>query len=39
MLTLMFWCSLLNWSTSLRMNGPSPPVKPFQNARLTLGPL
>src|SRR5918994_1328904 len=39
MLTLMFWCSLLNWSTSWRMNGPSPPVKPFQKARLTLGPV
>src|SRR5215211_3217678 len=39
MLTLMFWCSPLNWSTILRMNGPSPPVKPFQKARLTLGPL
>ena len=36
MLTLMFWCSPLNWPTSLRMNGPSPPVKPFQKARLTL---
>src|SRR5215211_6744089 len=39
MLTLMFWCSPLNWSTILRMNWPSPPVKPFQKARLTLGPL
>jgi hypothetical protein len=39
MLTLTFGCSELNWSTSLRMNGPSPPVKPFQKARLTLGPV
>src|SRR5215210_2357299 len=35
----MLSCSELNCSTSLRMNGPSPPVKPFQNARLTFGPL
>src|ERR687890_1489587 len=36
--TLMFWCSALNWSTSFFMYGPSPPVKPFQNARPTFGP-
>jgi hypothetical protein len=36
--TLMLGCSLLNWSTSFFMYGPSPPVKPFQNARATFGP-
>src|SRR5215217_175100 len=36
--TLMFWCSVLNWSTSFFMYGPSPPVKPFQKASETFGP-
>ena len=34
----MLGCSALNWSTSLRMNGPSPPVKPFQKSSWTFGP-
>src|SRR4051812_8560778 len=38
MVTLMFWCAALNSSTSFFMNGPSPPVKPFQYASATLGP-
>src|SRR5215212_10907745 len=38
MLTAMLGCSLLNLWTSFFMYAPSPPVKPFQNARVTLGP-
>src|SRR5215218_9783635 len=38
MATLMFECSWVNCWTSFFMYGPSPPVKPFQKARLTLGP-
>src|SRR5215207_3108372 len=39
MVTLMFGCSVLNWSTIFFMYGPSPPVKPFQYLSATLGPV
>ena len=35
----MFWCSVLNWSTSVLKISPSPPVKPFQSFRSTFGPV
>src|SRR3712207_3308855 len=34
----MFGCSSMNLSTICCMNGPSPPVKPFQYASSTSGP-
>jgi hypothetical protein len=37
--TVTLGLAALNSSTIFFMNGPSPPVKPFQNASETFGPV